>query len=219
METESSEGASRWERRKERTRHRLLTAAEQLFRTQSFDETTVEEIAEAADVAKGTFFNYFESKDSLLGELLYHRMQALLTSPPGQGAPAHERIRLLLQALWEELVPYRHLSRRIFAYTIAHPPSGILSRDQPFPARTLANLIREGQAQGIFRADVSADIAGGLLATFFFRLCVLEYIADEDAPFCWRDQVQEALDLLYHGLMVKAPIDSGGMDSGETTQP
>jgi len=34
-----------------------------------YEETTVEEITERADVAKGTFFNYFPSKEALLGEL------------------------------------------------------------------------------------------------------------------------------------------------------
>ena len=51
------QASSRRERRKEETRRRLLTAAERLFHAKGFEATTVEEIAAAADIAKGTFFN------------------------------------------------------------------------------------------------------------------------------------------------------------------
>ena len=54
---------SRRERKKQETRLRLLRSAWQLFREKGFDNTTVEDITEAADVGKGTFFNYFATKD------------------------------------------------------------------------------------------------------------------------------------------------------------
>jgi AcrR family transcriptional regulator len=48
----------------------MLTAARQLFAAQGFDVTTIAEIAERADVAIGSFYNYFRTKDELLEALL-----------------------------------------------------------------------------------------------------------------------------------------------------
>jgi AcrR family transcriptional regulator len=60
---------SRRERKKEETRQRLLSVSLELFHEQGYSATTVEDITERADVAKGTFFNYFPSKEALLSEL------------------------------------------------------------------------------------------------------------------------------------------------------
>ena len=49
------------------TRLRIFRSAIQLFSERGFASVTVGEITEAADVGKGTFFNYFESKDHVLG--------------------------------------------------------------------------------------------------------------------------------------------------------
>jgi AcrR family transcriptional regulator len=60
-------GLGRRERRAAETRVRLFRSALQLIAKRGFPNVTVEEITEAADVGKGTFFNYFETKDHVLG--------------------------------------------------------------------------------------------------------------------------------------------------------
>jgi AcrR family transcriptional regulator len=60
-------GLGRRQRRAAETRVRLFRCALQLFSERGFPNVTVEDITEAADVGKGTFFNYFESKDHVLG--------------------------------------------------------------------------------------------------------------------------------------------------------
>jgi AcrR family transcriptional regulator len=50
----------------ERRHQRILAAAEQLFATQGFAKTTVEEIASAAGVSKGLLYQHYESKEALL---------------------------------------------------------------------------------------------------------------------------------------------------------
>lgn len=60
------EGMGRRQRRAAETRMRLFRCALQLFAEHGYPNVTVEDITEAADVGKGTFFNYFKSKDHVL---------------------------------------------------------------------------------------------------------------------------------------------------------
>jgi AcrR family transcriptional regulator len=59
----------RVERRRARTREALLNAAQQLLSTRPAEAVNIDEIAELADVAKGTFYNYFADKDALVREV------------------------------------------------------------------------------------------------------------------------------------------------------
>jgi AcrR family transcriptional regulator len=55
----------RRDRRKLATREALLNAANALLHSRSMDALSVDEIVEGADVARGTFYNYFPDKDAL----------------------------------------------------------------------------------------------------------------------------------------------------------
>src|ERR1700745_1984272 len=73
----------RRQRRSADIRERLFQAALQLFAGKGFAETTVEDITNAADVGKGTFFNYFPSKDHILiafSEMQLFKLQAAVDS-------------------------------------------------------------------------------------------------------------------------------------------
>lgn len=54
------------ERKKERTRRTIRVEAFRLFREQGYNETTIEQIAAAADVSPSTFFRYFPTKEQLV---------------------------------------------------------------------------------------------------------------------------------------------------------
>ncbi|MDQ0298408.1 NADH dehydrogenase [Salibacterium salarium] len=60
--------------KKQQTQERILHAAVELFRHKGFEATTVQEITETAEVAKGTFFNYFPTKESLMHTLAKDRL-------------------------------------------------------------------------------------------------------------------------------------------------
>ena len=69
-EPETSGAGGRQQRRKARTRGSLLAAARSLFAANGVDATTIAEIAEQADVAIGSFYNYFRTKEDLLAGIL-----------------------------------------------------------------------------------------------------------------------------------------------------
>ena len=162
----------------------------------------MEALAEAADVAKGTFFNYFESKETLLGALLFERTQSLLDDPPGANLPVQDRIRALLEAVRDELSPYAHLFPRMFAYAVSHPQTSRPTAEHPALWHAIAAMVREGQEDGTFRDDLDPNVAGALLASYFFRISILECEFNEDGQgFCWKDRVDSGLDILYRGLL------------------
>ena len=71
------EAPSRRERRKLEIRERILDTALELFESRGYEETTVGEIAERADIAYGTFFNHFPTKLDLLQELADRSLRVL----------------------------------------------------------------------------------------------------------------------------------------------
>ncbi|EFD69517.1 transcriptional regulator [Streptomyces lividans TK24] len=102
------------ELKKQRTRDLLLRSALELFTERGYEETTVDDIAEAADVSQRTFFRYFASKEDAaffvarLAES--HFVRAVLARPPEE-APL-DALRRALAESWstigeavEQLVP------------------------------------------------------------------------------------------------------------------
>jgi AcrR family transcriptional regulator len=63
---------NRRDRRKHATRQALLDATHSLLASRSLDALTVDQIASEADVAKGTFYNYFADKEAVARELASH---------------------------------------------------------------------------------------------------------------------------------------------------
>jgi AcrR family transcriptional regulator len=57
---------NRRERKKEETRENIISCAVSFFKEKGFQETSMEEIAEKSDVSKGTLYNYFQDKESIL---------------------------------------------------------------------------------------------------------------------------------------------------------
>ena len=56
-------------RRRRELHERIFNTARGLFLSQGFEATTVEQIAEAADIVPATFFNHFPSKEEVLREI------------------------------------------------------------------------------------------------------------------------------------------------------
>jgi AcrR family transcriptional regulator len=65
-ETSESERPSPRARRAARTRRAILDAARELFDDQGYNHTTIEQIADRADIGRRTFFHYFPSKEALV---------------------------------------------------------------------------------------------------------------------------------------------------------
>jgi len=191
---------SRRERKKLETRQGLLTAALTLFREKGYSATTVEEITDRADVAKGTFFNYFPSKEALLDEMSVWHVEQLRTAlDVNQGAPASPvaRIKLIMRLSHGQIAQDMRLFRRAFASRLSNPLPYPHGARHPFFG-LLTDLVREAQACGEIRTDSDAELMSDLLRMAFFRWSMVRCKEDSTSPPL--DHFEQIVDLLMEGL-------------------
>jgi AcrR family transcriptional regulator len=144
-------------RRQAETRARILHAALDLFARQGFFSTTVEQITEAADVGKGTFFNYFPSKEHVLGgfgEVQIARVQAALEEARSGGPATRQIWHGLLRELGREPARSPGLLRSLILVNLSSDEVGSVTRQNLARGRqALARLIADGQQRGDIRSD------------------------------------------------------------------
>lgn len=161
------DGTGRRERRREETSEKLFIAAIELFSRKGFAHTRVEEITQAADVGKGTFFNYFPSKEHVLGYLVTKQhgtiRQHLLLAREGK-----TEIRDILLSLARDLIRVPGKSPQMARSLISAFLGNIEVRE--YIARELSvgrNMIAEIISLGQERGELRREIASPELARVF----------------------------------------------------
>ncbi|MEV2195506.1 TetR family transcriptional regulator [Streptomyces phaeochromogenes] len=103
MDTASRPGLR--ELKKQRTRDALVRASLELFTTQGYERTTVDEIVEAVDVSQRTFFRYFAGKEDAafaVQEMAESHFVAAVRGRPAHEAPL-EALRRAVMASWDTI--------------------------------------------------------------------------------------------------------------------
>ena len=172
---------SRRERHSAAVRQRLFDAAMHLVAQHGFQATTVEEITQAADVGKGTFFNYFPSKEELLnsfGEIRLGKVRAALEAAE-EGRESIEKIlRRLELTLAEDPGRSGELARSIILTLLSSETVRLRGCARLKQAQAMfTRILALGQKRGEVRRDVAAaDLARFLKESHFgaFLLWSLE---------------------------------------------
>src|SRR5215475_10155024 len=105
--------AGRREQQRERMRERLLAAALDLFEAQGFDATTIDQIADRADVARQTVLNHYPAKKDFVAAWGERRRHALATLDDGPAGSTRDRMHRVMSALAEVNVREERLTRQL----------------------------------------------------------------------------------------------------------
>ena len=152
----------RRQRKKDALRARIVSTAIELFSTRGIDNVTVEEIAETADIGKGTIYNYFETKEDVIVAFIVdieRQVQAKLRS----FASSKRR----LDAILTDFIRLQfRLKRRHYRFTRVFLAQMFLRTEQFLPSMIevqkvvdppLAALFDSLQARGIIRRDIKLE--------------------------------------------------------------
>lgn len=102
---------SRRERKKKETREKIFSNAMQLFRLQGFTATSVEQITQYADVGKGTFYNYFPTKEAVVLEFSRRTCQDLVNNGRLKNSlSTRQKLAALLQDWTEFMINDREIA-------------------------------------------------------------------------------------------------------------
>jgi len=169
--------AGRRERRSAEIRERLFRAALQLFAERGFTETTVEDITEAADVGKGTFFNYFPSKDHILlafGEMQLAKLEQAVAQARETNEPMPEFLRALGVRMTQEPTRNPAIIRALLQAYLSTTPVREAMVDLQRRVHALhTQMIQLGQERGEIRSDLpAAEIAHVFRQTIFGTLLI-----------------------------------------------
>jgi len=205
MRLRESPVAGRVERRKEETRQKIISVATQLFREYGYDATTMEQIAEEADIAKGTLYNYFPVKEAIVDEYIKRSFKEKNPERILQlQRMADTRSRLTL--VFRELTEGVQAQKRIFEQYIIYRMKFMVSVHQDDSEKSgfyLAGteIIRLGQKSGEIRDDISDYILIELFEFAFIE--IVKQIFMEPAGFNPDEIIARCVDLCIHGIQAR----------------
>ncbi|MCR3750174.1 TetR/AcrR family transcriptional regulator [Lentzea californiensis] len=146
-------------------RQELLALAAQLFAERGYGQTTVRDIADAAGILSGSLYHHFDSKESMVDEILRTFLDELFTryrEVVEAGLGPKQTLKALVVASFEA-IDARHAAVAIYQNEAKHlTPLERFSyiEDRSVEFRKLWTvLLEEGMSTGVFRADLDVDVA------------------------------------------------------------
>lgn len=202
---DSSSSATRRERRSTELRERLFRAALQLFASKGFSETTVEDITNAADLGKGTFFNYFPSKEHILaafGQMQIAKVQAAAEAAPHTALPIQTFLRNLALDVISEPARNPTVVRAQLQANLSSEPVRVMMREIHSNAtEMLGRILEVGQQRGEVRRDIEAtEIAQVLRQSLLGGMLIWSLYGDGSLE----SRIENVFRVLWNGL---APPD------------
>lgn len=203
---------SRRERRKQEVERRIREAARTLFLRKGYEQTTVEEIAERADVAKGTFFNYFPRKDSLLEAIAEDVVEELfeeLGPPESWTGTAREQLLRLFLRLGDLVARNPELSKVMIIENLRnlwlHAEGDELEREFN---RLIRQVLERGRARGELATGADVAMGAKLLEAAYFTTMV-EWLRAGAPEAVYREQLTAKFDIIFRGLGRPEPAAKG----------
>src|ERR1700745_3956547 len=193
--------ASRRVRRSAELRERLFRPALALSGKKGFAQTTVEDITEAADVGKGTFFNYFPTKEHILmsfGEMQLGKLEAIVRDAQQSDLPMRGVLRMLVLRMTEEPIRNPAIVRALLLANLSSVHvRGAMLRIHNRNRVLLGKLIRHGQERNEIRTDLPAEeIAQVWRQMVFGTLMFWSLVGDEKLV----TRLETAIQLLWGGI-------------------
>ncbi|MBA9007033.1 TetR/AcrR family transcriptional regulator [Thermomonospora cellulosilytica] len=145
-------------------REHLVRLAADLFAEKGFQATTVRDIAREAGILSGSLYHHFDSKESIVDEVLsgfFDEVLAAYRAAVDRGGDPRETIAELVRIAFGTLEPHRAaitVLQNDWAYLKGMPRFAYLTRVEQDVEKMWVDTLERGQRSGVFRADIDARL-------------------------------------------------------------
>jgi TetR/AcrR family transcriptional regulator, cholesterol catabolism regulator len=200
----------RRERKKLEVTRRIREAALELFAEKGYESTTVEEISERADVAKGTFFNHFPRKDALL-EMLAEDFFGEVIEAVGQVEDWEGTMEAWLREFFFKVAAGVGRNPELSKVMLIENMRNFWLRTEQDPieqefAALLRGVMRRAAERGEIASDADERIAAKLIEAAHFTTLV-EWLRAGAPANVYERELQVKLEIIFRGLL---GCDRGG---------
>ncbi|MEP7762437.1 TetR/AcrR family transcriptional regulator [Sanguibacter sp. 25GB23B1] len=191
-------------------------AALDLFATQGFARTSVQQIVEAAGVTKGAMYHYFRSKDDLLFAI-YEQLLTLqrerLTEIVGRGLPTGETLREVCVDVIETSIDFLPEGTVFFrsVHMLSPDRQAEVTRRRRGYNDEFVVIIERGQREGLYRTDIPMAL---LVAHFFSDVHYLSQWYKPAGPEAKGVVARQITDMFLSSIA--APRDAAAPTEGGT---
>ncbi|WP_328315568.1 TetR/AcrR family transcriptional regulator [Streptomyces sp. NBC_00388] len=191
----------RRERNKQRVKERLYTAAVELFVEKGYDHTSIDEIAERADVARGTFFNYFQRKEDIIGAWGEQRRARLVRELEADDIGATTGAIAQLRHSMAVLIDVNQQEPQLTtAMLTAWVKAGRPILEEPYVAQVFADIVDRGMALGELAPGTSSLTAGNVLRDVYLGALYRWAHRSPGTAGALAEELQQILRLLLDGM-------------------
>ncbi|MBN2069930.1 MAG: TetR/AcrR family transcriptional regulator [Candidatus Krumholzibacteriota bacterium] len=193
--TNNDSQLSRRERERKRHREEILIAASDIFGRHGFEKTSMQMIADRADLSIGKIYSHFEGKEAIYREVIDYivdLMRERCDTAIKPGCPAVEAIRIRLRTameIFEDHIPFIRLFHEVGGIRV----DAVAEKAEKGHVEKIAAMLREAIDKGEFSADIDPEIHAVMIEGAGHRL--LEVLADRDADSF--GQIAELLDRIF----------------------
>jgi AcrR family transcriptional regulator len=185
------------DRKRARTRQSLIDSATELFERHGYNETTVADIAAAAEIGTRTFFSYFASKEELLFPESDARVRAAVAEIAARG-PDDQPAEVLLRAL-QKIGDDNDMTSRLAALRmrLTRTVPAVLSRALQIQLQAQREIARHLAAAFPDQLDEvhAAALTGAFVGAISAALQVLLMDTDQNDPAAVQQAVRHATEV------------------------
>lgn len=189
------------EEKKQRNKQAIVEAAISLFSAHGYENTSIEQIAKAAGVGKGTFYSYFQTKNDLIKVFCEYELEKIhqeLVKRSNKDASILEQMLTIYMTEFHHVTQNREFGRLYMRESVFPTDSDIQdnleTEDKYF--QLLFPILQKGQERGELRKDVELLY----MTAHFYSL----YIMIISAWYTGRistDEVEPAMELLFRQVL------------------
>jgi AcrR family transcriptional regulator len=193
--------ANRRERQSLERRERLFRSALDLFARKGFAETTVEDITNAADLGKGTFFNYFPSKEHILlafSEMQLAKLKTAFEEMRDANVPVPVFMRSLGARMTQEPIRNPAIIRILLQAFLTDSPvreSVLNLQNRVIAIHT--EMIRIGQNRGEIRNDLPPEVIAHVFRQTIFGTLLIWTLHGDGTLL---SRMEDSFEVLWSGL-------------------